>query len=191
VANRDILTVDCQEENIRTADRHSQDSKFESGLPRGYFCCGKPRYLWERFANWLFLSWQTAVFERGMPQTTEFQYLPVYIGSSPLCCVINFCRAANCLRSQMKQTEVTTSDPECPVNGIWEGVGREGGGFWLVSLFPPPLLEWHSDVLRCHLRIMATAFSNRISCKMVFCLLQKSGIHTKSASRRRFWEACC
>jgi hypothetical protein len=87
------LDHDCQEENIRTTDRHSQDSKFESGLPRGYFCCGKPRYLWERFAKGLFLSWQTAVFERGMPQMTEFQYLPFYIGSSPLCCVINFCRA--------------------------------------------------------------------------------------------------
>jgi hypothetical protein len=59
---------------------------------RADFCCGKPRYLWERFAKGLFLSWQTSVFERGMPQTTEFQYLPFYIGSSPLCCVINFCR---------------------------------------------------------------------------------------------------
>jgi hypothetical protein len=68
-------------------------SKVESGLPRGYFCCGKPQYLWERFAKGLFQSWQTAVFERGMPQTTEFQYLSFYIGSSPLCCVINFCRA--------------------------------------------------------------------------------------------------
>jgi hypothetical protein len=31
------------------------------------------------------------------------------------------------------------------------GVGRASGGFWLVSPFPPPLLEWHSDVLSCHL----------------------------------------
>jgi hypothetical protein len=47
--------------------------------------------------------------------------------------------------------EVTTSFPECHVNGMWEGVGRANGGFWLVSPFRPPLLEWHSDVLSCHL----------------------------------------
>jgi hypothetical protein len=83
----------CQEENIRTADRHSQSSKFESGLPRGYFCCGKPRYLRERFAKGLFLPWKTAVFDRGTWQMTEFQHPPFYIGSSPLCCVIHFCCA--------------------------------------------------------------------------------------------------
>jgi hypothetical protein len=37
---------------------------------------------------------------------------------------------------------------------MWEGVGRASGGFWLVSPFPPPLLEWHSDVLSCHLCIL-------------------------------------
>jgi hypothetical protein len=38
----------------------------------------------------------------------------------------------------------------------WEGVGRASGGFWLVSPFPPPKLEWHSDVLSCHLWIVTT-----------------------------------
>jgi hypothetical protein len=52
--------------------------------------------------------------------------------------------------------EVTTSVPECHVNGMWEGVGRASGGFWLVSLFPPPILEWHSDVLSCCLSSWAT-----------------------------------
>jgi hypothetical protein len=33
---------------------------------------------------------------------------------------------------------MTTSVPECHVNGMWEGVGRASGGFWLVSPFPPP-----------------------------------------------------
>jgi hypothetical protein len=33
---------------------------------------------------------------------------------------------------------------------MWEWVGRASGGFWLVSPFTPPLLEWHSDVLSCH-----------------------------------------
>jgi hypothetical protein len=45
--------------------------------------------------------------------------------------------------------EVTTSVPEWHVNGMWEGVGRAGGGFWLVRPFPPPLLELHSEVLSC------------------------------------------
>jgi hypothetical protein len=48
-------------------------------------------------------------------------------------------------------SEVTTSVPKCHFNGMWEGVGRASGGFWLVSPFPQPLLEWHSDVLSCHL----------------------------------------
>jgi hypothetical protein len=49
------------------------------------------------------------------------------------------------------ESEVTTSVPECHVNGMWERVGRASGGFWLVSPFPPPLYEWHSDALSCHL----------------------------------------
>jgi hypothetical protein len=48
-------------------------------------------------------------------------------------------------------SEVTTSVPECHDNGMWEGVWRASGGFWLVSPFPPHLKEWHSDVLSCHL----------------------------------------
>jgi hypothetical protein len=36
-------TADFQEENNLTADCNSQESKFESGMPRGYSCCGKPR----------------------------------------------------------------------------------------------------------------------------------------------------
>jgi hypothetical protein len=38
----------------------------------------------------------------------------------------------------IQYTEVTTSVPECHVNGMWKGVGRASGGFWLVSPFPPP-----------------------------------------------------
>jgi hypothetical protein len=34
---------------------------------------------------------------------------------------------------------------------VWEGVGRASGWFLLVSPFPPPQLEWHSDVLSCGL----------------------------------------
>jgi hypothetical protein len=38
-----------------TADCHSQESKFENRLPRGYSCCGKPQYTGEQFAKGLFL----------------------------------------------------------------------------------------------------------------------------------------
>jgi hypothetical protein len=69
-------TTDCYKDNNRTADCHSQEYKFESGLPRG-----KPRYTSERFAKGLFLSWQTAVCERGLPQKSEIQYQPFYIDS--------------------------------------------------------------------------------------------------------------
>jgi hypothetical protein len=56
-------TSDCHEENYRITDCHSQVSKFESVLPRGYSCCGKLRYTWERFAKGLFLLWQITVME--------------------------------------------------------------------------------------------------------------------------------
>jgi hypothetical protein len=61
MTSRDIKTVDCYKENNRTVDCHSQESKFESGVPRCYSCCGKLRYTWDRFAKRLFLPLQTAV----------------------------------------------------------------------------------------------------------------------------------
>jgi hypothetical protein len=45
-------TADCHEENYLSVDCHSQESKFESGLPRNYSSCGsKPQYTLERFAK--------------------------------------------------------------------------------------------------------------------------------------------
>jgi hypothetical protein len=57
-------------------DCHSHAFKFESRLPRGCSCCGKPRYIWEQFAKRLFLLWQNAVpvLERDLPQQSEIQY---------------------------------------------------------------------------------------------------------------------
>jgi hypothetical protein len=45
---------------------------------------GNPQYTRERFANGLFLMWQTAVFEHGAHQVSKFQYPPFYIDCSPL-----------------------------------------------------------------------------------------------------------
>jgi hypothetical protein len=37
-------TAECQKEKNHTADCPCLESKFESGLQRGYSCCGNPRY---------------------------------------------------------------------------------------------------------------------------------------------------
>jgi hypothetical protein len=50
-------------------------------------------YVWERFAKKLFLLWQSAAFDRRTWQMTKFQQPPFYIDSSPVCYIINFCRA--------------------------------------------------------------------------------------------------
>jgi hypothetical protein len=106
-------TADCQEENNRTMDCHSHESKFESALPSGYSCCRKPRHIWERFAKEVIpvtanrgtldsglpraysCCGKTAVLEHGLSQQTETQYQPLYI-DSPLyvsCYIIYFRRA--------------------------------------------------------------------------------------------------
>jgi hypothetical protein len=56
--------VDCHEENNHIPRVVTvKSTTFESRLPRGYSCCGKTRYIWERIAKVLFQLWQTAVLE--------------------------------------------------------------------------------------------------------------------------------
>jgi hypothetical protein len=48
-------------------------------------------------------------------------------------------------------TEVTTSVPECHVNGIWDSLKGDGEGAETILIgqsVPPPLLEWHSKRLK-------------------------------------------
>jgi hypothetical protein len=48
-------------------------------------------------------------------------------------------------------TEVTTSVPECNVNGIWDSLRGDGEGAETILIgqtVPPPLLEWHSKRLK-------------------------------------------
>jgi hypothetical protein len=78
VANRaQMCSAACQEENNLAADCHSLESKFESGLPRGYSSCGNPRYTWERLSRgyscrgklWY---WSAVCHKRVKPTTSHF-----------------------------------------------------------------------------------------------------------------------
>jgi hypothetical protein len=64
--------------------------KFESGLLRGYSCCGKPQRTWERFAKGSFLLCQTEVLECGFPQQSKIPYQPFYIDSPPVRGAVSF-----------------------------------------------------------------------------------------------------
>jgi hypothetical protein len=104
-----MCTAECQ--GLKTVARFvAFHGKFKSGTVRSVAFCGQivprswhsavywrvvvgiPQYVWERFAKKLFLLWQSTVFDRGTWQKTEFQLLPFYIESPPVCCVINFWR---------------------------------------------------------------------------------------------------
>jgi hypothetical protein len=69
--------LNCHAENNHTADCHSQESKFDSGFPRGYSCCGKPGYTQERFAKGLLLLWQTGVCHNTLKYSTSHFSLTV------------------------------------------------------------------------------------------------------------------
>jgi hypothetical protein len=58
---------------------------------------------------------------------------------------------------------------QLPLRGYWEDTEMAYGGFWLVSSFLPPQLEWHSNVLSCRL------CSGCTSCGCIF--LEWSTVH--------------
>jgi hypothetical protein len=72
------LRADCQEVIPFVANR----ATLESGLPRVFSIpVVANRGIGARFAKGLFLSWQIAALERGLPQQSEIQYQPFYIDS--------------------------------------------------------------------------------------------------------------
>jgi hypothetical protein len=55
------------------------------------------------------------------------------------------------LSNQRWQLQSQNAMPMVCARGGGEGTEMASGRFWLVSPFPPPQFEWHSDVLICRL----------------------------------------
>jgi hypothetical protein len=92
VANRaQMRTAYCHEENNPTPDCHRQESKFESGLPRGYSCCGKLRY-------WSAVCHKRVKSRTGYQPFTSIPYSTVPLFAAPYCFDARLCKGlADCL----------------------------------------------------------------------------------------------